>query len=383
MDALSLGKRLIELLKDVPHPRSRCSLSVNGEGRGGSRRKAQWPQCRVCSNVPFLTSTSPLVQRNERNYVPFIHVPTPALLLFVLLLVAAPLLVHGETYDNVGFQKGVPQELREKFPVCDEFLDVKWIDPKRYIGKTKATYYRGDKCMGTYYLLVFAYQWWTHAGIGRRTFISYHIGQEDYLSNEFEKFVRKASYNFGGGHFFLTMRAKGRRKESTMALSPMRWWSRGDGRGSFSCYTKNVCLVHPRQDAVTIVEDKMPFYEENWGEALKQRYEAILREAQKLCGAVISEESQYTCDMTPVEFGTSIDVDLDGREDYVSGFNLVTDRPRDRRQFVLASDGVRFAYIPRRCYVEFILQQAFSYRVDERSVYYGTCNLTEMLKGGK
>ncbi len=31
-------------------------------------------------------------------------------------------------YDNnIGFMKEVPKELQEAFPMCDEFLDVKWI----------------------------------------------------------------------------------------------------------------------------------------------------------------------------------------------------------------------------------------------------------------
>jgi len=65
------------------------------------------------------------------------------LLVLVSLIVLPFSIVHAADYDNIAFMKYVPKELREKFPVCDEFLDIKWIDPKRYIGKMQANIYEG------------------------------------------------------------------------------------------------------------------------------------------------------------------------------------------------------------------------------------------------
>ena len=46
--------------------------------------------------------------------------------------------------DNVGFMKNPPKELVDRFPMCDAFLNVKWIDEDRAIGFSKYTLYGDD-----------------------------------------------------------------------------------------------------------------------------------------------------------------------------------------------------------------------------------------------
>ncbi len=84
-------------------------------------------------------------------------IPVSLLLLPALLLL--PSLSRGQTFDNVGFMKNVPSELRQKFPVCDEFLDVKWIDPKQHIGRIRVTEYRNDKPYSPTDVIVRLEQW--------------------------------------------------------------------------------------------------------------------------------------------------------------------------------------------------------------------------------
>ena len=38
--------------------------------------------------------------------------------------------------NNIGFMKNPPKALTEKFPMCDAFLNVKWIAPEKNIGYT-------------------------------------------------------------------------------------------------------------------------------------------------------------------------------------------------------------------------------------------------------
>lgn len=38
--------------------------------------------------------------------------------------------------NNIGFVKNPPKELKEKFPMCDAFLKVEWIDKEKKIGYT-------------------------------------------------------------------------------------------------------------------------------------------------------------------------------------------------------------------------------------------------------
>lgn len=39
--------------------------------------------------------------------------------------------------DNIGFMKNPPKKLREKFPMCNAFLKVEWIDRDKKIGYTE------------------------------------------------------------------------------------------------------------------------------------------------------------------------------------------------------------------------------------------------------
>ncbi|WP_144307285.1 hypothetical protein [Oceanidesulfovibrio marinus] len=43
--------------------------------------------------------------------------------------------------DNVGFMKNPPKELVDRFPMCDAFLNVEWIDEERMIGFSRYSVY--------------------------------------------------------------------------------------------------------------------------------------------------------------------------------------------------------------------------------------------------
>ncbi len=63
----------------------------------------------------------------------------PVSLLLLLALLLLPSLSRGQTFDNVGFMKNVPPELRQKFPVCDEFLEGK-VDRPRKVCRTNGSH---------------------------------------------------------------------------------------------------------------------------------------------------------------------------------------------------------------------------------------------------
>jgi hypothetical protein len=46
---------------------------------------------------------------------------------------------------NIGFMKDPPKELREKFPMCDAFLKVEWIDKSKKIGYSRYDFYGDGK----------------------------------------------------------------------------------------------------------------------------------------------------------------------------------------------------------------------------------------------
>src|SRR4030042_2676398 len=47
--------------------------------------------------------------------------------------------------ENIGFMKNPPKELTEKFPMCDAFLKVEWIDKEKKIGYSHYDLYRDGK----------------------------------------------------------------------------------------------------------------------------------------------------------------------------------------------------------------------------------------------
>ena len=62
--------------------------------------------------------------------------------LSLLLILGSSPLFGGEADDsqeapditNIGFMENPPKELKEKFPMCDEFMNVEWIDKEKQIG---------------------------------------------------------------------------------------------------------------------------------------------------------------------------------------------------------------------------------------------------------
>ncbi len=55
------------------------------------------------------------------------------------ILIAAKQYPELDYKNNIGFIRDVPEELRRELPICDEFLDVKWIrempDRKNWVGR--------------------------------------------------------------------------------------------------------------------------------------------------------------------------------------------------------------------------------------------------------
>lgn len=57
--------------------------------------------------------------------------------------------------SNIGFMKNPPKKLTEKFPMCDAFLKVKWIDKKKRIGYSHFDFYVHGKKRGQMTALVY------------------------------------------------------------------------------------------------------------------------------------------------------------------------------------------------------------------------------------
>ena len=63
---------------------------------------------------------------------------------------------------NIGFMKNPPKELREKFPMCDAFLKVGWIDKEKKIGCSRYDLYQDGKKKGQMTALIYLNQYYPH-----------------------------------------------------------------------------------------------------------------------------------------------------------------------------------------------------------------------------
>ena len=320
---------------------------------------------------------------------------------FLLLFLASVSLSSAQEYKNIGFKKDVSRELRQKFPMCEEFLDVKWIDAKRYIGKLKADYYRDNKNQGVSYFLVKAEG---YSGMATDGYFFYTSNEQQYNSKEFDEFIQQAKFYFGQG---ILTAVKEKKKEKFVELvMPFHSWvstsSPKSSTESFAYYTKNICLLDPEEKTAVWIEDKKPFQDENLRGELKEKYENILKMATENCNKEIKSEEivqkcmdidrgkykdkcnkpeTYICNMKPVKYGESIDLNFDGIEEYMSRYVIDIDTGGGKKRILT---GKGFIIFSKNGKLELInLCGPFYFKESERAFYSGNCNLTELTKGGK
>lgn len=58
--------------------------------------------------------------------------------------------------SNIGFMENPPKELKEKFPMCDAFLKVEWIDKEKKVGYSEYEFYnQGEKINRVAHALIY------------------------------------------------------------------------------------------------------------------------------------------------------------------------------------------------------------------------------------
>lgn len=71
-----------------------------------------------------------------------------AILLLLILMIVTPLFAEAADCSNIAFRKDVPLDVRQKYPLCDEFLDITWIDTTGNLKIMYNQYYDSDKKQG-------------------------------------------------------------------------------------------------------------------------------------------------------------------------------------------------------------------------------------------
>ncbi len=156
--------------------------------------------------------------------------------------------------DNVGFMKSPPQELVDRFPMCDEFLEVEWFVNMIDTGRVKYNYTKdveiGDNPKKVEHYIYFD-QRNPLRGINYYDYNDGGVKSIMNTDNEIDPGIIKTVSNGSaeeGMDYAVTYKYKGRTIDILRGLFGM------SSGFSLSRNTKNVCVPYPGEEKVWIIE---------------------------------------------------------------------------------------------------------------------------------
>ncbi len=291
--------------------------------------------------------------------------------LIILAVLVLPFAAHAAGVNNVGFKKDVSPALKERFGICDEFLDVKWLDKMALVGTLKADVYK-NSISEPRYLIVHLEKPGSKAFAANGNGIFYEIDEKQYSSHEFEKFLLGAHYGFSHERVFMT--AKKGKKTDRFPQEPLPFEAFINHESdfpnrSFSSFSKTVCVAYPDEKKAFVIEAKKPFMISPLDDKTKQAYDNVARHAQEQCGKL---KAVGDCNLNYLKDSYALDINGDGKDDYVV---LLTDgksvKARTRRYLLLSSKEGYVAADVSGCMGEGRFFYGFS---DGKSFHLGRCN---------
>lgn len=254
--------------------------------------------------------------------------------------------------SNIGFMKNPPRELQKKFSMCDEFLDVEWINREKMIGYSRYEIdVKGEKKM--LWSLVYLNDLYPRYNIDLYTF-----KQSDQLRKVFE-FVKNGR-DISNNPAWLIMEYKG---ENITFY--------GGGGGTYSpSLTDNrqtVCITYPDNERVWIVE----------GKSVKQVYSEQERDvlSKKI------EETGGKFSRERLESLWVLDVNFDGENDFILEQSLAyywSEQVYQLKRIVeITKYRLLFPPINRECHIE--IDGIYPLTTDGKNYYISNqCNITEL-----
>jgi hypothetical protein len=261
--------------------------------------------------------------------------------------------------SNIGFIQNPPTALRERFPMCDAFLNVEWIDKEKAIGyshyeaivKNKKNQFKGEKK-----------QVWALVNMKGPHGIDYDVYEyqrSGRLKELFQK-VREGEVSVG-----IPMMI--RYKKERINLYGGKTLNYGAIHPLLSDHRQTVCVPYPDEQWVWIIEGKSvgQFYGEAQIAGLSER---------------MDELSGKRVPRSRIEALWLLDVNWDGKSDYLFEGSLVysvsnrlymSSRTYEHPYF-------KYTFPPGSgvCRVQGILPYLLT--TDGKSYYRDGCNLTEL-----
>ena len=175
---------------------------------------------------------------------------------------------QAEDYsNNIGFMKNPPKELKEKFPMCDQFLDVKWIrqfPEGNWVGMVTADVYI-DNRKEREELVVMQRQKRKGPADLKQLAIS-NVNISNYRGNALQNLILsadKAYSSFESPNSDMIVRGFSLRKGDNwvnISHEPAEMYtSNGRAQRSLTLYSKNVCVSLPKGEAGWLIETNRPF----------------------------------------------------------------------------------------------------------------------------
>lgn len=269
---------------------------------------------------------------------------------------------------NIGFMENPPKELKDKFPMCDAFLNVEWIDKEKMIGYSRYDLYRnGKRDERAAFALIhidktlprFDYDLSVFEGVG-------HIEIEKVF-----EIIKKGKV--APRDIYLTIRYDNH-KELDFEFVGL---TRGD---SFTLADNriNICIPYPDNQRMWIAEGKQLDKLYNEKEASK-----ILKKLKAL--------TKFPPELLWDRVDAIIDANFDGLEDYFYGGGIIYSygnkyfamKPLWMRERDDTFGHWSFPPNQKKCEVKYWLGPLFL-TTDGKSFFLNNqCNLTELTKGGE
>lgn len=285
----------------------------------------------------------------------------------LFLVLASPQLFAGESesktiapdISNIGFMKNPPKALKEKFPMCDTFLKVKWIDKAKKIGYT---HYEAmlindkgmlDREIKMVWALVYLDDLWPSY-----TLDVYQYKRQGRMKELFD-LVRNGEPVRVPNNF--AIKYKGKTTVFYDPLSPV-----------LSDHRQTVCIAYPDEQRAWIIEGKS--IKHVYSKAQQESLSNKIKETDKSLSRQLLEKLRV------------IDINFDGKDDYVFqatlGFGVIeyswidklyrVDRPVDSFDYILT-----FPPNNRTCRLR--IDGIFPLTTDGKNYYISNqCNLTKL-----
>jgi hypothetical protein len=272
---------------------------------------------------------------------------------------------------NIGFIENPPKELKEKFPMCDAFLKVEWIDKAKNIGYSRYDLYRdGKKDERPAFALIhidnifphFDYDLSVFEGVGR-------IGIEKVF-----EIIKKGRAD-RNDIFLIIKRNDGEELEFRIISGTRDVWNftLADDR-------LNVCIPYPDNQRMWIAEGKRvdKIYS-------KEKSFDIFKKLKTFI--------EFPPERLGIGFYLVIDMNFDGKEDYVGeggriiysyGSKYYAMEPVRKKDAAYADDVDEWSFPPtqKKCKLNYWLGPNLT--TDGKNYFLNNqCNLTELTKGGK